>query len=521
VVVGGAARREGTDAVATTVRETERKYESPEALDPALVEQLMVTAGGTARAERVVELSAVYHDTEDLRLARFGVTLRRRRGGDDAGWHLKLPAGEDSRDEVRLPPNRARKAPGELVALTRALHRGAPLVPVAALDTRRREWLVTASDGRPLVTVTDDRVTAHTLGEETDAVSWSEVEIELAPDEPPELLDRLEAELARAGIHRSASSSKLGRLLAGRLPPPAPRPRADAGSTAGAAVLAYLVAQADAIRTLDPLVRQDAPDAVHRMRVACRRLRSVLQACRPLLAGELPATVVAELRWLAGELGAARDLEVLEERISATVSATAPELVLGPVAAQVTRYFQRRRAEAAGTATTALDSDRYLALLGTLDALLDDPPFTAAAGRPARRELPTHVRRSLRRVSRAYAAVHQHPPGAERDAAIHETRKAAKRLRYALEAAAAVLGKKAQRAVAAVKAVQSLLGEHQDSVVARPVLRDLGAGAHDGAGSGFTFGWLHRDELARAERVETELDAAWAELTARTAWLRT
>ena len=57
------------------------------------------------------DLSATYYDTADLRLLRSRMTLRRRRGGSDAGWHLKLPAGADSRDEVRHPLGRYRKPP--------------------------------------------------------------------------------------------------------------------------------------------------------------------------------------------------------------------------------------------------------------------------------------------------------------------------------------------------------------------------------------------------------------------------
>jgi len=74
----------------------------------------------------------------DLRLTRSGLTLRRRRGGSDDGWHLKLPAGADSRDEVRLPSGRSRKPPEPLVALTRAAHRGARLEPV--VEPTRNEW---------------------------------------------------------------------------------------------------------------------------------------------------------------------------------------------------------------------------------------------------------------------------------------------------------------------------------------------------------------------------------------------
>jgi CHAD domain-containing protein len=226
-------------------------------------------------------------------------------------------------------------------------------------------------------------------------------------------------------------------------------------------------------------------------------------------------SLVAELRWLAGELGAARDLQVQEERIGAAVAALAPELALGPVAAQTARFFAARRAAAAKTAGAALDGERYLALLDAIDALLADPPLLDAARGSAESVLPGLIGKGVRRVGKAQRAAHAHPSGHERDEHLHEMRKAAKRLRYAAEVAAPALGGPAKRLVKSVKSVQELLGEHQDSVVARGLLRELGSAAGVGQGNGFAFGWLLRDEQARAERVEVDLDRAWARLKRR------
>ena len=517
----------------TTVRETERKYSSDGPLEPDLVAALAAAAGCVAPAPPAeFALSAVYYDTADLRLIRSRLTLRRRRGGSDAGWHLKLPAGADSRDEVRLPLGRARKPPAPLVALTRAAHRDAALAPVVELETVRREWTLTDDEGNALATVTDDRVTARHLvpgsgvagsgadgsaggtGVDADPLRWAEIEVELAERGTSDVLDRIEEVLAGAGVARSGSGSKLGRVLADRIPDAPPRPVAGPEASAGEVVLAYLAEQADAIRTTDPLVRRDAPDAVHAMRVACRRMRSTLQSFRALLDRSHTDDLVVELRWLAGELGGARDLEVQEERIGASVAALPPEVGLGPVAAQTTRFFATRRTTAAKAATAALDGDRYLALLDALDALLAEPPFTEEAAGPARTVLPDLIAKAVRRTRKAYRAAHAHPPGHERDEQLHEMRKAAKRLRYAAEVAEPALGRPAKRLVKQVKEVQELLGEHQDSFVARGLLRELGAAASNG-GNGFAFGWLLRDEQARAERVEADLDGAWKALRKR------
>jgi CYTH domain len=125
--------------MATTVREIERKYDLRDGVELPGWDGL---AGVDAIVGPQEQLEAVYYDTTDLRLLRAGVTLRLRRGGDDAGWHLKLPvdgpAAADGRDEVRVgasPDGRANPLPpAELVALTRVFTRGAPLGPTAQLD---------------------------------------------------------------------------------------------------------------------------------------------------------------------------------------------------------------------------------------------------------------------------------------------------------------------------------------------------------------------------------------------------
>lgn len=508
----------------SAVRETERKYEAAEDVKLPNPTKALGLVGDAAEQE----LTAVYFDTADLRLLRAGVTLRRREGGTDAGWHLKLPAGGDSRDELRMPLGRAvRRPPASLLSLARVHTRDATLAPVAELTTRRRRWRLVDGSQRELAELVDDQVVARVLGEETSTVSWREIEVELAEHGDTDLLDRAEEWLLGLGAQRAASSSKLGRLLADRLAASDGAPgktdktgkaaKSDkaggAPGTAGATVLDYLRAQAQALRRYDPLVRQDAPDAVHQMRVAARRMRSALQAFRRVLDREHTQSLIEELRWMAGELAGARDAEVMAERFDTMVDELPDELKLGPVKAFVDRTFARRQAESRERALAALDSDRYLALQDAIDELLADPPLTGRAERPASRELPASVRRSYRRVAKGMAQVEALPPGAERDEALHETRKAAKRLRYATEAAGAEgVGKQAKRLRKRLKAVQDLLGEHQDTVVARPVLRELAAQAHLDGGNGFSFGIMHAQESARAERAERDLPRAWDRL---------
>ena len=498
-----------TNAIQATM-ETERKYEAPDAVRIADPGRLFGHEHPAAAEDH--QLEAVYFDTADLRLIRAGITLRRREGGTDAGWHLKLPVAADSREELRLPLGRARRTPpAPLRALTRVYTRGVPMLPVVRLSTSRRRWPLADRDGRAVAELVEDRVTAHTLGPETEATSWREIEVELTEQGSVELLDRIEEWLFEAGAQRSGSTSKLGRVLAGRLAAAEP-PRPGAPGSAGAEVLAYLQEQADTLRRYDPLVRRDTPDSVHKMRVSSRRMRSAMQAYRRVLDRDATRPLTEELKWLAGELAPARDTEVMAERFTETVAGLPAELVLGPVSAGLDRTFHRRQATAREQALAALDGDRYLALQDAIDALLADPPLTRRAERPAGRELPASVRRTHRRLRNRMAEVDEQPPGDPRDAALHETRKAAKRLRYALEAAEPAVGKRARRLRKRLKPVQSLLGDHQDAAVARPVLRELGVRAHQDGGNGFTFGLLHGIEGERARRLEERLPDRWRRL---------
>lgn len=236
-----------------------------------------------------------------------------------------------------------------------------------------------------------------------------------------------------------------------------------ARSPAGDVVLAYIRTQVLAIARYDPLVRRDAPDAVHQMRVATRRARSALQAFGQIIDREATRSLGEELKWLAAELGHARDSEVMLERLTAELAAIPPALVVGPVEVRMTGHFTAELAQAGKAALHALDGPRYLRLRDDLDVLLADPSLTPLAGRKAGKALVRPVRRAARRLQRALAAV---PAAEDRgpetsapeghaaedlgtavdwDTAIHEARKAAKRARYAAEAALPALGGQASR----------------------------------------------------------------------------
>ena len=494
----------------TSVQETERKYEAPAGSDlPALDGFPGVAA--EAGPERI-ELEAVYYDTADLRLARANVTLRRRTGGDDAGWHLKLPVGVDTREEVRVPLGRTRKPPKELANLVQAHARGRALEPVARISTTRERWQLVDDRGGLLVEVVEDLVSAQVVDDDSTADSWREIEVELGERGDLALLDTVERRLFDAGIRRSTSSAKLTRLLSDRLAPAPKGPRTGRKATAGDVVLAYLHEHAKALKHYDPAVRREADDAVHQMRVSTRRLRSALQAYGKVVDRERTRELTNELKWLAGVLGESRDLEVLRDRFTTAVADLDPDLVLGPVPARLTRHFAPLETAARKNSAATLNGARYFALLDAVDALLAEPPLTDLACERAEKVVPKLVDKAYRRLAGHAEEVPRTRPGVDRDVALHESRKAAKRLRYTTEAAVPVFGKRAKAYRKTIKGVQTLLGEHQDSVVARPALRELGVQAHLDGENGFTYGLLHGLESGAAARIEAEFPAVWREV---------
>ncbi|HEY5832876.1 CYTH and CHAD domain-containing protein [Streptomyces sp.] len=487
------------------VRETERKYETA-GDGPSLGPDGLTGLPGVSSVAtpEPVRLDAVYYDTPDLALAAHRRTLRRRTGGDDAGWHLKLPTAEaDTRTEVHAPlGSAADQPPPELLSEVAAVVRGRPLAPVVRLRTTRRPALLRDKAGRTLAEIAYDEVAASAPGGPDTA--WTEVEVELR-DGKARLLDAVEERLTASGLRRSASPSKLARALGDRLVP-LPRP-ADPARTAGQVATAYLHAQLTALLTLDPAVRRAEEDAVHRMRVATRRARSALKSFRRELDRTATDPLGGELRWLAGVLGLERDREVLAERLARRLAELDPALVNPKVRRRVTPPAGHSGVHA--VVVRELDGPRYFGLLYTLESLLTAPPFRPAADVGAGRAAAATVRRDHARLRRRIEAALRLPPGDDRDTALHEARKDAKRARYSSEAAESVLGASATDHTTRMKSVQQLLGEHQDSVMCRRVLADLRHQARAAGENPAPYKAMSRRERELATAVEARLPEVW------------
>lgn len=283
---------------------------------------------------------------------------------------------------------------------------------------------------------------------------------------------------------------------------------------------AHLIEQVQALTAREDQARSDEPDGVHKMRVASRRLRSALSTFRPLLQRERTDPLRSELKWIAAELGGARDAEVLRMRLLEHLAAEPDDLVLGPIPARVEAQLRAEHRLAHDKLLVALDSERYRVLRDRLLSLVDDPPFTELAGLSARPVLTDRVRSSYRRMRKL---VGSGPPSDPDHVGewYHEIRKAAKRLRYAAESVTPAFGAPAEELASRAEVLQEVLGEHQDSVVARAALRDLGAKLFLDGDNAFTIGRLHALEEQRARDAIAGFDAAWAGVSAKSArrWL--
>ena len=271
------------------------------------------------------------------------------------------------------------------------------------------------------------------------------------------------------------------------------------------------------------------------MRVAARRLRSLLATGRPLFDDGAAEPLRDELRWLSGLLGAARDPGVVHGRLAALLALEPDALRFGPASARIDEELDALTAAGFQAALEALGSERYDLLLAALEQFLAEAPLSSkAAGAPGTR-IGKLVARDERRLRRAVAALAPRSEigseiGDARDAGLHEVRKAAKRLRYSAELAASLpeepgggrrAGKKsgkkaaknrrrrARRSAKSARKIQQLLGLHQDSVVARQRLAELGGGALRSGENGFSYGRLHAKEEEQAAAAERAFLKLW------------
>jgi CHAD domain-containing protein len=448
------------------IAEYELKLDAPEGFE-------LPDLGGEPLETRV--FTSVYYDTADRSLTGAGLTLRRRTERGRSVWQLKLPAG-DARLELEEPGGPA-GPPDTLARLLTAHLRHGGFTPVAELRTRRHGVLVARNGTTAEVTVDGVAVMdARRVVEE-----FVEVEVELR-DGTPKSVAAIAKAIERAGARRSDGTPKLFRVL---------RVTADAGDDREAlpALQRRLHAQLRAVLANDPGTRLGRdPESLHDMRVAVRRARALFRAGAVLYTEDVTA-LEDELRWLGEKLGAARDLDVLVDRLRRALDELdADDRATGRALVQT---LERRRRGARASLLRALAGARYLTLLDRLQTTIDGltPSGTETTlDRLAGRQL-AQLRKRVRST-----------PDDPADDELHALRKRGKRVRYAFELAGN------DGAVKRAKAFQDVLGEHQDSVVAEATLREIA----DPATATAAGRLVEREHEARAEAR-----ASW-----RKAWKR-
>lgn len=540
-------------------REIERKYELPDGarahVDWAVLEGYTVDDAAVEH-----RLEAVYYDTADLVLHRHQVALRRRRGGVDEGWHVKLRE-EGGRYEAQFPllagsPGRMPAAVRHLVA---GLTAGQSLHPIATLDTTRRVLSVADDAGGPVAEIAIDEVKAVDRRSGTQR-AWSEWEVELidgtaAQEHQHRIFTAVEQVLFAAGGRPSASQAKIARALGAEddtgpegddVPGPAhPTTATASGGTgqkaakrksaqktgkkaSGAELLVTVLGQlAGQLVLWDFKARLGVPDAVHQMRVSSRSMRSLLKAGAPFFDGDAAAELDGRLRELARALSGARDAEVTAELLPARVEALGGRV--DPVAARALQDSAEEQAEAAAaTVRRNLRHRKHLQLLADVQAFAVDPPLTEKCRHLSARKVADRLlRRALRKVVRvgergaaAEDSGAETAPG-QRLEHLHEVRKAVKRVRYVhatLQRSGFTPGKSVARAAADAKAHQEALGEIMDAGVLAGWLERTATASKGAGGDRYAVGLLHGAELAAVRAGVEDGHEGVAELVAQLRW---
>ncbi|HVC78034.1 MAG TPA: CYTH and CHAD domain-containing protein [Candidatus Micrarchaeaceae archaeon] len=467
-----------------------------------------VVDGATTTAPEAVRLETVYFDTADLRLARWGVSLRHRAG---EGWTLKLPpvhASTDGqpgvlleRDELNFQGG-AKKPPPAAVAVVRAYVRTAELIPVARLSTVRRRVRLLDASGARLAEVVDDEVSVRD-GRRV-AARFREIEVEVTGDADG-IVAPLVGRLRGAGAGAPDPTPKHIRALGPRaMEPPEVAPLVVEADAPARDVIRSVIAQSvAALLYHDPLVRTSGdPEAVHQARVATRKLRSHLRTFGPLLDPEWTDPLRSELGWIALSLGEVRDQEVLLERLrerAKTLPANDLRSALGVL------HLLEVDIEGLRTKLLAdLESTRYVDLLERLVAAAHAPAALPEADQPASAVLPKLATDPWRRLRSAV----RHLPDTPADTELHRIRILAKRARYAAEAVAPVVGSGAVTFARNAAKLQTILGEHQDSVTAQAWLR----GTRIGGRRAFVAGELIAMEHIAAEDARKKWSKVWKAL---------
>jgi CHAD domain-containing protein len=262
-------------------------------------------------------------------------------------------------------------------------------------------------------------------------------------------------------------------------------------------VAAYLTAQSDVLAGNDVGMRTGTP-AVHKTRVAARRLRSTLRIFDEVVDAAPAEELDKELQWYADMLGQVRDRDILSNRLTKEIAELPPEQIRGRVADEITKALAAEREDALRRLEKGMRTRRYKHLMQLLRGWRAAPPLTEAAAEEAVT--------AVKYVEKAKQKADKRLRKADDDIdQLHRARKAMKRARYAAELVEPV-DKEMKTIEKEAEELQTLLGEHQDAVVSATFLTTISAsGNGQRRDSGFTYGVLMANELNRAAQIRASL----------------
>jgi inorganic triphosphatase YgiF len=495
--------------MADAPQEIELKFAVPAARAAEAAAAIEALAGAAPRP-----LTSIYFDTEKGALRRAGLALRVRSDGDvftqtlkDAGdgaigrgeWETRVKRPEPNRRALRATP------------AARILAKDGRLKPVFVVEVRRRTAEV--EEGESRIEVAFDEGVVKARGEEA---RFAELELELKGGPLWGLL-ALARRLAAAGDFTLSFTSKAARGQALARPPrsfahkfaaPALGPELDAGQAfqqIAMACLRQICANAERLRY------RASPEVIHQLRVGLRRLRSLITSFKKVVTDARLPAIKAELKWLTGELDAARNLDVLlrgDYRAALAQKEDAEGLKGLGARLRAARRMAYVRAAA------AVESERFRRLLVDLLVWIETGPWTAAEahvrrrGRPICRFAAKELGKRRRRiVTRGRRLRKLEPP------ARHKLRIEAKKLRYAADAFAGLFGraKRATTFIDALKELQDALGDLNDIVVGAELAHEAAASPGRAVtDSAFVAGRITGAQRARIAPLTDRAEAALA-----------
>jgi triphosphatase len=451
----------------------------PVAMEAILQAPALLAAG----APHLSTLRSVYFDTPDLALRRKGVVLRLRQDAERTIQTVKsagtaLGRGEWESEVAGNEPDLAAAEGSPAEALLSKSRVRKELRPVFTVDVERRTLLIDR-DGSAIEVALDTG--AIRVGEEDHPVCELELELKRGSPEAVLAAAREIAPLGRGVLSFTSKSERGYRLLRGELGTPRKKPSFDlkASMSAGEAALHVGLRCAAALfDNLELLLATRDVEALHQARVSVRRLRAFWSLFGPVLDSPGAEGPEAELKWISGLLGEARDLDVfLADALPAARAAHPEEAGFDGLE----RAMRARRDQAYTVLEQALESERFLSLSLDLaralagDTAAADNPVTAAAGRPVLDFVRDRLDPRLRKVLKKGENLAGLEPG-ER----HRVRIKAKKLRYMVEPFEALAPRKPYgRLLQGLNALQDELGAMNDVRVSAALMAGLARNAGD------------------------------------------